>query len=129
MSEHPLHIPCNSVWNGDEKKCEAPAPEPTNRPGPQLHENCFKDNTAYYGNNINNPQTTRTQNTIECQRLCQNWNGGGCNFWSFDKWFGKCYIKSSMDGEEYTILNYGEVFENNNDNYASGSRDCPTVVC
>ena len=76
----------------------AQAPEPT---GPQEHDICFKDNTAYYGNNLNNPQTTRTQNTIECQRLCQDWNGGGgrYNLWSWDKEFGRCYIKSSMDGE------------------------------
>ena len=43
------------------------APGPT---GPQEHEICFKDNIAYYGNYINHPQTTRTQNTIECQQLC-----------------------------------------------------------
>ena len=33
------------------------APGPT---GPQEDEICFKDNTAYFGHNINNPATTRT---------------------------------------------------------------------
>ena len=127
MSEHPIHISGNSVWNKDEKKCEAAAPEPTN---PQTRENCFRDNTAYYGHNLNDFRNTRVQNTIQCQQRCQDWNGGGtCRFWSFDKLFGKCHLKDSMEGEEYAITQYGDVHENNNDNYASGSRDCPTVVC
>ena len=132
MSEHPIHISGNSVWNEDEKKCEAPAPEPTtNEPGlpPGLNENCFVDNTAYYGHNLNDFRNTRVQNTIQCQQRCQDWNGGGrCRYWSFDKIFGKCYIKRSMEGEEYAVSQYGDVHENNNFNYASGSRECPTVV-
>ena len=135
LSEHPICIPGNSVWNRDDERCEAApteAPESTTaEPGlpPELDEECFRDNTAYYGHNINNPATTRTRNTIECQQRCQDWNGGGrCRFWSFDKEFGRCYIKRSMEGQEYAVAAYGEVFVGNNDKYASGSRECPTVV-
>ena len=135
LSGHPIHIPGNSVWNRDDERCEAApteAPEPTTaEPGlpPELNEECFRDNTAYYGHNINNPATTRTRNTIECQQRCQDWTGGGrCRFWSFDKEFGRCYIKRSMEGQEYAVAAYGEVFVGNNDKYASGSRECTTVV-
>ena len=144
MSEHPIHIPGDSVWNEDTEQCEAAptvAPEPTTTPTvapeptttedtlPNADE-CFRDNTAYYGHNINNPATTRTQSATECQNLCRNWTGGRtCRFWSWEKTgAGRCYIKKSMEGQEYAIAAYGDVFPNNNNNYASGTRDCNTVV-
>ena len=99
-----------------------------NRPGPQLVEDCFRDNTAYYGNNLNNPRTMRTLNTIDCQLLCQNWTGGGkCRFWSWDKVDGRCYIKKIMDGEEYDENMTGDEFTDN-PRYVTGSRDCKHVV-
>ena len=144
MSEHPIHIPGDSVWNEDTEQCEAAptvAPEPittpTVAPEPTTTEDtlpnadeCFRDNTAYYGHNINNPATTRTQSAIECQNLCRNWTGGRtCRFWSWEKTgAGRCYIKRSMEGQEYAIAAYGDVFPNNNNNYASGTRDCNNVV-
>ena len=73
----------------------------------------------YYGNYLNDFRNTKTQNTIECQQLCQNWSGPTCRFWSFDKVFGKCHLSKDIKAD---------VFKGNNENYASGSRDCTVVV-
>ena len=57
----------------------------------QRNPSCLDDNTAYYGNNLkfeNNYSSSE-----DCRRRCDRYPG--CNFWSFMKSNGRCFIKSS----------------------------------
>ena len=57
----------------------------------QRNPSCLDDNTAYYGNNLkfeNNYSSSE-----DCRGRCDRYPG--CNFWSFMKSNGRCFIKSS----------------------------------
>ena len=81
---------------------------------------CLDDNTAYYGNNIGDPR--KSIDSSDCQERCERRNR--CEFWSFDKGWGECWLKTSKAGEPATTKRYGPVYPGNNHNYVSGSKYC-----
>ena len=50
-----------------------------------------------------------------------------CKFWTWTKATGKCYLKTSKDGEQWTIEDYGSNHVGNSDKYVSGSKNCTHV--
>ena len=40
---------------------------------------------------------------------------------------GLCYLKDSRAGEDRFSSQYGNIFQGNNPNYVSGTKDCPHV--
>ena len=85
--------------------------------------NCLDVNTAYYGYNIDILKING--DSSDCQRMCQRMNG--CNFWSFNKYFVKCHLKTRKDGEPEYVKKYGQVYRGNNKFYVSGSKHCTHV--
>ena len=81
---------------------------------------CLDDDTAYYGNNIGDPR--KSIDSSDCQESCERRNR--CEFWSFDKAWGECWLKTSKAGEPATTKRYGPVYPGNNQNYVSGSKYC-----
>ena len=57
----------------------------------QRNPSCLDDNTAYYGNNLK--VENNYSSSEDCRRRCDRYPG--CNFWSFMKSNGRCFIKSS----------------------------------
>ena len=54
--------------------------------------NCFQDNTDYYGSDVKNGQT-RANNAQECQTKCQE--NDACQYFSYDTGGGKkCWLKT-----------------------------------
>ena len=86
---------------------------------------CLDDNTAYYGNNIENQDYGQIGSSSHCQQRCQSMSE--CKFWTWTKATGKCYLKTSKDGETWTIEDYGTNHVGNSDKYVSGSKNCTHV--
>ena len=85
--------------------------------------NCLDHNTAYYGYNIQILE--QIHDSSDCQQRCQRRNR--CKYWSFNKYFGKCHLKTRKDGEPAYVREYGAVYPGNNNYYVSGSKYCTHV--
>ena len=85
--------------------------------------NCLDHNTAYYGYNIQIVNTNG--NSSDCQRRCQRRHR--CKFWSFNKYNGRCHLKTRKDGEPAYVKIHGPVYPGNNYIYVSGSKYCTHV--
>ena len=84
---------------------------------------CAEDNTAYYGKNLNMPWNEEDDDikgsSTECQMTCAKTSG--CNFWSWMKVRGRCYLKHSKLASH---PDHGEVFLGNDPNFVSGPKEC-----
>ena len=57
-----------------------PTTRPSRRPRPRPRpRNCLEDNTAYYGNNLNNFRHNMQRDSMRCMRQCRNTRR--CAFW------------------------------------------------
>ena len=80
---------------------------------------CAEDNTAYYGNNLVNAKDNKKRSSTECQMACANYVG--CNFWSWMKSRGRCFLKHSKPTRH---PDHGEVYPGNNPDFVSGPKEC-----
>ena len=67
------------------------APAPSTKCPPSC--SCLEDNTAYFGNNLVSGKSNPKPSREECVRSCQD--HPQCQFWTWDKTLGSCYLKTS----------------------------------